>query len=459
MKREFSAGRPVRPVGLSRLAMSTRLAMVSAAMLVPSLAHAELPPQQLMAALDANTKVDPTLRGFYIARGYRPLWIEGDAPNEAAEALYGLIATAQYDGLSRKALQADRLRGYLKRARRGDADDLAKAELAFSKTFAAYVQGTRATRDAGMSYQSNLLAPVVPSANAALTAAAAAPSLERYVDDMAWMHPFYNDLRDALAARELGREETGLVQLNLERARAIPASPAARYVLVDAAGARLYMFEGGQIVDSMKVVVGKPSEPTPMIAGLIGNAVLNPYWNVPPDLVRSRIAWNVNKNGVGYLRAKGYQALSDFTDKAKVLSPAKIDWKAVEAGTRELRVRQLPGKGNFMGKVKFNFPNNQGIYLHDTPDKALLKEEVRFASSGCVRLEDAPRLGKWLFGKMPLAKKGAVEQVVPLAQPVPVYITYLTAAPEEGRIVFRNDLYNRDGAQMAEVGRDRRGSR
>ena len=428
-------------------------------MLVPSLAHAQLPPQQLMVALDANTKLDPTLRGFYIARGYRPLWIDGDAPNQAAEALYRLVATAQYDGLSRKALQADKLRGYLKRARRGDADDLAKAELAFSKTFAAYVQGTRATRDAGMSYQSNLLAPVVPSANAALTAAAAAPSLERYVDEMAWMHPFYNDLRDVLAARELGRDDTELVQLNLERARAIPANPAARYVLVDTAGARLYMFEDGRIVDSMRVVVGKPSEPTPMIAGLLSNAVLNPYWNVPPDLVSSRIAWNVNKSGVGYLRAKGYQALSDFSNKAKVLNPAKIDWKAVEAGTKELRVRQLPGKANFMGKVKFDFPNNQGIYLHDTPDKALLKEEVRFASSGCVRLEDAPRLGKWLFGKMPVPKKGAVEQVVPLGQPVPLYITYLTAAPEDGRIVFRDDLYNRDGPQMAEVGRDLRGSR
>lgn len=86
-------------------------------MLVPSLAHAQLPPQQLMVALDANTKLDPTLRGFYIARGYRPLWIEGDAPNQAAEALYRLIATAQFDGLSRKALQADKLRGYLRRAR------------------------------------------------------------------------------------------------------------------------------------------------------------------------------------------------------------------------------------------------------------------------------------------------------------------------------------------------------
>lgn len=455
MRNDYPVERQRRAAGLSGLS----IVAAAAAMLAPSLARAELPPQQLMVALDANTRVDPTLRGFYIARGYRPLWIEGDAPNPAAEALYRLVATAQFDGLSRKALQADRLRGYLKRARRGDSDDLAKAELAFSNTFAAYVQGTRASRDAGMSYQNSLLAPIVPSANAALSAAAAAPSLERYVDDMAWMHPFYNDLRDALAARELGREDTALVQLNLERARAIPANPADRYVLVDTAGARLYMFEGGRIVDSMKVVVGKPSEPTPMIAGLLSNAVLNPYWNVPPDLVQSRIAWNVNKNGVGYLKAKGYQALSDWTDKAKVLNPARIDWKAVEAGTKELRVRQLPGKANFMGKVKFDFPNSQGIYLHDTPDKALLKEEVRFASSGCVRLEDAPRLGAWLFGKMPLAKKGAVEQVVPLKQAVPVYITYLTAAPDQGRIVFRDDLYNRDGAQMAEVGREGRGSR
>ena len=448
-------GRLVRPAGFSGLAMMA----AAAAMLAPSLAHAQLPPGAVMAALDANTRADSNLRAFYITRGYRPLWIEGDAPNQAAEALYQLIATAQFDGLSRKALQADRLRGYLKRARKGDADDLAKAELAFSNTFAAYVQGTRATRDAGMTYQSNLLAPIVPSAHAALTAAAAVPSLERYVEDMAWMHPFYNDLRDALAARELGREDTALVQLNLERARAIPANPAKRYVLVDTAGARLYMFEDGRIIDSMKVVVGKPSEPTPMMAGLLSNAVLNPYWNVPPDLVRSRIAWNVNKNGIGYLKAKGYQSLSDWSDKPKVLIPARIDWKAVEAGTRELRVRQLPGKTNFMGKVKFNFPNDQGIYLHDTPDKALLKEEVRFASSGCVRLEDATRLGKWLYGKMPVAKKGAVEQVVPLEQPVPIYITYLTAAPDEGRIVFRDDLYNRDGAQMAATDKSNRGSR
>ncbi|MCA1661812.1 MAG: L,D-transpeptidase family protein [Novosphingobium sp.] len=455
--RGVPAGRRVRPAGLSIVAMTA-----AAAMLSPSFAHAELAPGELMAALDRSSKVDAALRGFYVVRGYKPLWIDGDAPGDAAEELYKLVATARFDGLNRRALQSDRLRDLLRKASRLDADpdELAKAELFLSRVFAAYVQGTRMPRDAGMTYQSNLLAPAVPSVNAALTAAAAAPSLERYVADMAWMHPFYNDLRDALAARELDREATELVQLNLERARAIPANPARRYVLVDAAGARLTMFENGKAVDSMKVVVGKPAASTPMIAGLLSSAVLNPYWNVPPDLVRERVAHNVNKRGLGYLKAGGYQPLSDWSDKPKVLDPRKINWRAVEAGTRELRVRQLPGKANFMGKVKYTFPNDQGIYLHDTPDKHLLQEEVRFASSGCVRLEDAARLGSWLFGKMPAPRKGAVEQVVPLEQPVPIYITYLTAAPEGERIVFRDDLYGRDRPQMAALARaGRRDSR
>ena len=443
-QRELPAGRK-RPAGLSRAVFVA----AAAAMLSPSLAYAEVGPAALMAALDANAKADAELRGFYVTRGYRPLWVEGDRLGPGADALFRLVSTAQYDGLSRKALQVDRLRSLLRKADRGDDADLAKAEMALSRTLAAYVRGTRMPREAGMSYQNNLLAPAVPSGYAALTAAAAAPSLVDYLDGMQWMHPFYDALRDALAARELDPASTEQVQLNLERVRAIPANPAPRYVLVDAAGARLYMYEDGKVVDTMKVIVGKPTAPTPMIAGLISNAVLNPYWNVPPDLVRERIAHNVNHGGLGYLKAGGYQALSDWSDKPKVLNPAKIDWKAVEAGTQDLRVRQLPGRANFMGKVKYNFPNDKGIYLHDTPDKALLKDDVRQASSGCIRLEDAPRLGRWLFGEMPAARKGAVEQVVPLAQPVPLYVTYLTAAPVDGRIVFRDDNYNRDAPQLA----------
>ena len=99
--------------------------------------------------------------------------------------------------------------------------------------------------------------------------------------------------------------------------------------------------------------------------------------------------------------------------------------------------------------MKFMFPNELGVYLHDTPERDLLREAARQFSAGCVRVEDAPRLARWLFGR-PLAASGRrPEQQVPLPEPVPVYITYLTAAPEGDRIAFRPDAYGRDEPRSA----------
>ena len=150
--------------------------------------------------------------------------------------------------------------------------------------------------------------------------------------------------------------------------------------------------------------------------------------------------------GPGYLRTGGYQVVSGWEEDAGLIDPDTIDWNAVAAGARHPRVRQLPGTANFMGKVKFMFPNAQGIYLHDTPDKALLNLDARQLSSGCVRLEDAGRLGQWLLGKPLPARLRAPEQRIELPEVVPVYITYLTALPEHDRITFRDDVYSRDSA-------------
>jgi len=253
------------------------------------------------------------------------------------------------------------------------------------------------------------------------------------------------------------RETRDLLRLNLERARALPAQLGRRYVLVDAAAARLWMYEDGEAVGSMRVVVGKPSEPTPMMAGNIRYVTLNPYWNVPPDLVRARIAPGAVAEGPGLLRNLRYEVLSDWSDNATRVDPAKIDWRAVAAGRSEVRVRQLPGPGNAMGRMKFMFPNQLGIYLHDTPDRSLLREEGRLFSAGCVRLEDAPRLARWLFGQPPRARGNTPEQQVNLPEPVPVYITYLTVAPEPQGVALREDVYNRDPVQLAALnGRWRR---
>ena len=117
--------------------------------------------------------------------------------------------------------------------------------------------------------------------------------------------------------------------------------------------------------------------------------VFNPYWNVPVDLAASNIAQNVLKNGLGWFSSRNYEVLSGWTNDATVLDPARVDWQAVADGRVEARVRQRPGRGNSMGAMKFEFPNDRGIYLHDTPDRQLFAEAERTFSSGCVRLEDA----------------------------------------------------------------------
>jgi murein L,D-transpeptidase YcbB/YkuD len=205
-----------------------------------------------------------------------------------------------------------------------------------------------------------------------------------------------------------------------------------RYLLVDAASAKLFMVEDGQVVDSMRVIVGKPEAQTPTIASKIYYATLNPYWNVPADLARKIIAPRVLKDGVSYLREHHYQVLASFDDGAPEISPDEVDWKAVADGTAKVKVRQLPGPANSMGQVKFGFPNGSGIFLHDTPKKELFASDERAVSNGCVRLEDAPRLARWLLGRDPsLIAASAPEQHVALPRAVPIYITYLDQQPAE----------------------------
>jgi murein L,D-transpeptidase YcbB/YkuD len=242
-----------------------------------------------------------------------------------------------------------------------------------------------------------------------------------------------------------------LLELNLQRARSLPGGPG-RYVVVNVPAQRLFMFEGGRVVDSMRVVVGKPKNPTPMMTAYIRYAALNPYWNVPPDLAAERVAPNVVSGGYGYLREKGYQVLSDWSDRAKVVSPNTVNWKAVAAGTTEVRLRQLPGPANSMGRMKFMFPNAEGVYLHDTPDREKLIEASRLFSGGCVRLEDAARLGEWMFGRRLNPKGAKPEQKVPLPKLIPVYLTYLTAVPSGSQVAFYDDIYGRDRARIANLG-------
>ena len=389
------------------------------------------------------------LRRFYYYRGNRPLWIADGHLTPAATALAGLVRTAQLDDLAPQDVFADDLDAALRQAEaEGTPAALDAAELALSRSFAAYVRLTRQAPDGVMLYEHASLQPQVPPVATALQDAAKAPSLDQYVRDMGWLHPLYAPLRHAFAeAGGTGSANRQAFLSNLARLRALPAvPPGGRYVLVNAAAARLWMYQDGRPVDSMKVVVGKVDHQTPIMSGYIRYAVLNPYWNVPADFARDKIAPKVLANGLAYLRRSGFEVLSDWTADATVVDPKTVDWKAVAAGQIDLRVRQQPGAANSMGKVKFEFPNPLGIYLHDTPQTALMAQETRLYSSGCVRLEDAQRLGRWLFsGPMPSADTS--EEKFDLPKVVPVYVTYLTLQPTaDGQVIALGDPYDRDTA-------------
>jgi murein L,D-transpeptidase YcbB/YkuD len=254
-----------------------------------------------------------------------------------------------------------------------------------------------------------------------------------------------------IASLNLGAQHyERLALINLDRARRLPGTDEkGRYVLVDAGAARIHLFEDGKLTDSMRAIVGKSASATPMMAAQIRYASVNPYWNVPPDLVQTLIAPKVLSEGLGHIAAERYQILSDWSEEPQIVDPATIDWKAVAAGKTELRMRQLPGHANSMGAIKFMMPNDYGIYLHDTPDKSLFAKDERWLSNGCVRVEDARRLASWLFGSMPKGKDPNAEEDVALDRPVPVYITYLTVGASADGLVFRKDPYDRDAAVLA----------
>lgn len=401
-------------------------------------------------------RVPAEIAAFYRDHGNRPLWMTRSGPRPEALRLAGEIARAEDHGLDPKRYGSAELADAVETAASGGASARARAELLLSRAYPAFVRDLRvpAAGGKGMTFVDEELAPRAPAARALLEAAAAAPDLGRHLDEMLAVNPLYSALSRGYARRRaasprLGAAEETIIRSNLDRARLIPALPG-RYVIVDAGSARLWMIDGGRVDGPMRVIVGKPHMQTPAMAGLIRYVTLNPWWNVPPDLARER-ARKVLKSGPGLLRRERMELLSDWSDQARTIPASKVDWPAVANGRTTLRMRQRPGGSNVMGAMKFMFPNRLGIYLHDFPDKSLFARDERRLSSGCVRLADAPRLARFLFGgSAPRPSGPAPEQRVDLPVPVPVYITYLTALPDPARgVAVRRDVYARDSRRAS----------
>lgn len=256
-----------------------------------------------------------------------------------------------------------------------------------------------------------------------LLARASQGGVAAVLDSLLPTHPQYAGLKAALARTandDTARRE--LIRANMERWRWMPRDLGARHVIVNVPAFTAAIVQDGRVVRRHRAIVGTRRTPTPQLTARITAVTLNPWWTVPQSIIRE-MGGNFG----------GYQV------------------RRLEGGT--LSVRQPPGPRNALGRLKIEMPNEHAIYLHDTPAQNLFSRPVRAFSHGCIRTQHvrdfaaellAPT-GEWDRAAIDRGIAAGDTQSVPLAEPIPVYIAYFTAAATtDGDIVTYADIYGRD---------------
>lgn len=409
----------------------------------PALAKKKEPPAPPPVIVPVpSTPVDR----FYSARNDAPLWM---ANREGQIALLNLLRESPIDGFARGPDVATQIEAQISAAQLGNPAAAKTAERMMSQALIDYTQSLYLPVQ-GMTYGDNWVRPHVPTGETVLAMAAHAPVLADYVNTIWNINPFYGQLRQtALAEAKLpGGGRSQQLIMNLQRARF--KSPSGKYVVVDSASQKLWMMDNGAVVDSMKVVVGKNEMAgsvdlrTPLLASVMYYVVYNPYWHMPDHLTGTLARAALSMGATKALAYNKYEVVDSWTANPTILSPESVDWKGVLAGTAHVKLRQKPTADNSMGKFKFPFVSGSGVYLHDTPHREYFKLSDRTKSNGCIRLERAAALGSWLMGKPVQPESTTAELTVPFPQGVPVYVTYLTAYPDAGKIVYARDVYGWD---------------
>ena len=222
--------------------------------------------------------------------------------------------------------------------------------------------------------------------------------------------------------------------MNMDRMRWLANNPSGNLIVVNIPEFVMHVYEGKQKIYDIDVVVGKEGHNTMMFNGDLNQVVFSPYWNVPPSIVAKEILPAIEKN-------------PNYLAKENMETTGNDDGLPV--------IRQKPGPGNALGKVKFLFPNSFNIYFHDTPAKSLFNKDKRAYSHGCIRVREPEKLAnyvlrnqpEWTPEKISEAMNSGNEKYVKVKDPIPVVITYYTAwVDENGRLNFREDIYGHDAS-------------
>jgi murein L,D-transpeptidase YcbB/YkuD len=238
------------------------------------------------------------------------------------------------------------------------------------------------------------------------------------------------------------------LKVNAGRLKSLTGNLGNRFVVANIPAAQIEAIENGVAVTRHIAVAGKPDRPSPDINSKIIQINFNPFWTVPVSIVRKDLIPKMQAEP-DYL-TKNHIRIYDAKNNEQ--PPSQIDWYSTEAVN--YKFKQDAGNFNSLGSIRINFPSQYGVYMHDTPTKNLFGEDFRFASSGCMRVQNVRELVYWILQETPGWSRGEIDEIIKsgdrkdakVAKPVPLYWVYVTAwATPDGVVQFRDDIYNRDG--------------
>ncbi|SFZ98849.1 hypothetical protein MNB_SV-5-95 [hydrothermal vent metagenome] len=252
-------------------------------------------------------------------------------------------------------------------------------------------------------------------------------------------------------------ERITTIRLNLDRLKWLNERESNRHIIINIPDFKLYFEEDGELIQTMRVVTGTATHPTPIFSDTVEDIVLNPYWNIPQSIIQKEMIPKLLKNP-NAMKKQGIEIRAGWAKDAPVVDPRSVDWNKYRySKNMPYRFAQLPGNHNALGKIKFLFPNRFSVYMHDTPSKHLFKRDKRAFSHGCIRLQKPRELLKTFstfnsnidFDKSKEILKSKDKKYINLKKKIPIDIVYLTAWVDyDGKLQFRNDIYNYDEMQL-----------
>ena len=238
------------------------------------------------------------------------------------------------------------------------------------------------------------------------------------------------------------------LRLNTERSRRVFAPGLSDFLLVNVPAFEATLLRDGEALMTTKVIVGETETETPLFTAQMKHVVINPTWTVPYSIASKELLPKIQRDP-GFLVRGGYDV---FDRDNRRVDPATIDWMSLHENYFPYTFVQRPGCANELGRIKFVFPNDFGVFMHDTPSKHLFARDTRAFSHGCIRMDNPIGFAHRVLEPEGWTREDIVTQLettetvtVPLSEPISVIVTYLTALVDEsGSVYFYRDIYGRD---------------